>query len=126
MKIIKRKISLEKFKSRLPLMIDSFDENGNSIVLNNRKDKIECYPIGNYGMIPCDIIFTTNQVPTFNKNLFKKINNRVYSINYSLLNEMYHFFIEYDALLQTPNCEHESAITSATQYFQPSNVNEEK
>lgn len=78
MKVIHKKISLEQFRSRIPTMIDCFNDNGQYIELDvnsTNKDKIiSCYPMGNYGMMPCDIVIDGINIPSnFNKGLLKSV-----------------------------------------------------
>ena len=117
MKTIKRTISLESFLSRLPLAINAYDNEGKLNNFNNNPNIIGCYPMGNYGMTPCDVVFSTSIITDFDNSLFKKIDNTKYAIPYPLLNAMYHFFIEYRSLLYSKECPTDKEIHNAIEYW---------
>lgn len=87
MRVIKYKISLEQFKSRIPTFIDSFND-VDSCMTSNDEDRfidfniktnenkiIEYYPMANYNLYPCDVILDENLVETsgIDKGLLKKV-----------------------------------------------------
>lgn len=85
MRVIKKKISLEQFKSRVPTFIDSFDDvescmvsdsNSRFIDFNasgNEEKLIEYYPMANYGLYPCDVIIPNDIASLIDKGLLKTI-----------------------------------------------------
>ena len=157
MKVIKKKITLEQFRSRMPSMINSFDENGLPINLNvdSLEDVkiISCYPMGNYGMIPFDIIIPQEIIASsqIDLTLLKPVNGKVgydidsysdivygtnvcddvelkyYVLEYAMAKRMYHFFEEYNKMILSQNaCNNtlcNSAVSSATQYWEYYNGN---
>lgn len=125
MKVIQKKINLEHYKSRTPSLIDCFDKNGNFIDLKYSSDDdfkiLNCYPMGNYGMFPCDILYNerlsgaTAYTKTISGDSANECGEMVFT--YGTIKEMYLFFLEYLKLLKNGNdCENE--ITSATQYWE--------
>ena len=131
MKVIKRKISLEQFKSRTPSMIDFID--GDKTIhfdKNNEETLNYIYPNGNYNYIPCDLIININNqydidlkwltpVSSFTNNIVSysdviydstnicnTVSLKYYVIPYGTLKKMYFFFNEYHALLRDRfNCD---------------------
>lgn len=87
MKVIKKRISLEQFKSRIPTFIDSFDDvdsymastDGARFVdfnITGKEEKIIAYyPMANYNLYPCDVKLETNLVNSskIDKSLLKSI-----------------------------------------------------
>lgn len=146
MRVIKKTISLEQFKSRLPILIDSFDNNGRLIHFDvsteEKKQKtLSCYPMGNYGMTPCDLIIPQQYVGVADKSIFKSVsgasnisisnygdvyyggekcisgNFLFYVLPYGTLRNLYYFFLMYNSLLRNES-DCEKLISSATQYWE--------
>ena len=80
MKTIKKKISLEQFKSRMPSIISSYKDG----VEYDFIDHIDKYTV-NYNMLPKSVIINGN------------------TISYSLLSEWYHFIEHYNSLTDIPS-----------------------
>lgn len=77
MRIIKKKISLEQFKSRLPLTLDAFNVDGERVNFNTESGIddnliLNEYPMGDYGMFPLDIDFSGN-LHGANSKYFKRV-----------------------------------------------------
>ena len=62
MKVIKRKISLEQFKSRTPSMIDFIDGDKTVHFKSGNTSLNYVYPNGNYNYIPCDLIIDDDYI----------------------------------------------------------------
>jgi len=151
MRVIHKKITLEQFKARTPALIDSFDDNGACIDLtrddSERDNLISCYPMGDYAMIPCDIILDSTLVDDsqIDRALVKSVSGtgetistyedvryddrgcedigfKYYALSYGTAIKMYHFFLEYNKLLKSQNvCNGEvcnQIVSSATRYWE--------
>lgn len=146
MKVIKKTISLEQFKSRTPSMIDFIDGAGCFVDLNTEDIIINKYPNGCYNETPCDLYLDKNLPFNINKRYLKKIYGigditdyseicysiddyctqptlQYYAIPYGTLKTIYHFFLNYIKLLRNEirNSNGEicqKMISSATEYWE--------
>ncbi len=110
MKIIRKKISLEQFKSRIPSIVPAYKNNelvqfsdNINYIINNINELDNNQLLNNYGMLPCDII----------------INNK--TISFNTFAKWYHFLNEYNSLLSfsasNSNSLTESFYDDAKEYY---------
>ena len=97
MKNIKKKVYLEDFKSRIPLLYNSFDENGTYVDFKSMEfvDILNYYPTGNYGMIPCDLVISSESAETISTSVIGRTTELANSMDetssYTFLDSTYDF-----------------------------------
>lgn len=96
MRTIKKTISLEPYKSRMPGMINSYS---NNLIETFNKTSL----ISNYGMFPCNIVYSD-------------INVKKTVLSYPTLIARYHFIEDYVRLLNSEVCCQEKKYKTAVEY----------
>ena len=97
MKNIKKTVYLEDFKSRIPLLYNSFDENGIYIDFQEMSfdEVLNYYPTANYGMIPCDLVISFESASTISYSAVTKstilANTMDETSGYTFLDSTYDF-----------------------------------
>lgn len=136
MRVIKQKISLEQFKSRMPGVIPAYDADDSCFIRFGKETIRESKHNGNYGMIPSDVLVpeefadTITDYTDYCVTVKDSDGNYIYPedgrslerdgaevkvLTYPTLRKWYHFFNEYENLIQSNKCK--QPYTSATEYF---------
>jgi hypothetical protein len=136
MRVIKHKISLEQFKSRIPGVIPAYDADDSRFIRFDKETIRESKHNGNYGMIPSDVLVPEefadaitdytdycvtvkdsggNYIYPEDGRALERDGVGVKVLTYQTLRKWYHFFNEYEDLIQSNKCK--QPYTSATEYF---------